>query len=117
MRSQYTERTSASPAAAAPRSPARPRRWATSTSATSCPDYTAYEELLDIFKVFTSIPILLEGATRLPFRARGSRREITGRGLSALLLSNPCNPTGKVIQGDELDGLGRASRASSTARC
>src|SRR5207244_5285370 len=25
-----------------------------------------------------------------------------GRGLSALLLSNPCNPTGKVIQGDEL---------------
>ena len=25
------------------------------------PDYTAYEELLDIFKLFTSIPILLDG--------------------------------------------------------
>src|SRR5262245_10827395 len=25
------------------------------------PDYTAYEELLDIFKAFTAIPILLEG--------------------------------------------------------
>ena len=25
------------------------------------PDYTAYEELLDIFKAFTSIPILLDG--------------------------------------------------------
>ena len=25
-----------------------------------------------------------------------------GRGLSALLLSNPCNPTGKPMQGDEL---------------
>ena len=25
-----------------------------------------------------------------------------GRGLSALLLSNPCNPTGKLLQGDEL---------------
>jgi aspartate/methionine/tyrosine aminotransferase len=28
---------------------------------------------------------------------------VLGRGLSALLLSNPCNPTGKVVQGDELD--------------
>src|SRR6185436_8530886 len=25
------------------------------------PDYTAYEELLDVFKAFTAIPILLEG--------------------------------------------------------
>ena len=68
------------------------------------PDYTAYEELLDIFKLFTSIPILLEGATGYHFGLEELEREITGRGLSALLLSNPCNPTGKVIQGDELDG-------------
>jgi len=27
---------------------------------------------------------------------------VTGRGLSALLLSNPCNPTGKLVQGEEL---------------
>jgi aspartate/methionine/tyrosine aminotransferase len=66
------------------------------------PDYTAYEELLDIFKLFTSIPILLEGATGYHFSLDELRREITGRGLSALLLSNPCNPTGKVIQGEEL---------------
>ena len=31
------------------------------------PDYTAYEELLDIFKLFTSIPILLEGASGYHF--------------------------------------------------
>ena len=68
------------------------------------PDYTAYEELLDIFKLFTSIPILLEGQTGYHFGLDELRREITGRGLSALLLSNPCNPTGKVIQGDELEG-------------
>ena len=68
------------------------------------PDYTAYEELLDIFKLFTSIPILLGGATGYHFGLEELEREITGRGLSALLLSNPCNPTGKVIQGDELDG-------------
>ena len=68
------------------------------------PDYTAYEELLDIFKLFASIPILLEGVTGYHFGLEELEREITGRGLSALLLSNPCNPTGKVIQGEELQG-------------
>jgi N-succinyldiaminopimelate aminotransferase len=68
------------------------------------PDYTAYEELLDIFKLFTSIPILLEGERGYHFSLDDLRREITGRGLSALLLSNPCNPTGRVLHGEELAG-------------
>jgi aspartate/methionine/tyrosine aminotransferase len=67
------------------------------------PDYTAYEELLDIFKAFTSIPILLDGERGYSFTAEDLRREVLGRGLSALLLSNPCNPTGKVIAGEELE--------------
>jgi aspartate/methionine/tyrosine aminotransferase len=67
------------------------------------PDYTAYEELLDIFKAFTAIPILLDPAKGYHFGLDELRREITGRGLSALLLSNPCNPTGKVIRGAELE--------------
>jgi len=66
------------------------------------PDYTAYEELLDVFKAFTAIPILLEGERGYAFSADDLIREIQGRGLSALLLSNPCNPTGKLVQGDEL---------------
>ncbi|MBX7112878.1 MAG: pyridoxal phosphate-dependent aminotransferase [Myxococcaceae bacterium] len=66
------------------------------------PDYTAYEELLDVFKAFTAIPILLEGERGYAFTADDLRKEIQGRGLSALLLSNPCNPTGKMIQGEEL---------------
>jgi len=66
------------------------------------PDYTAYEELLDIFKAFTAIPILLEGERGYGFTAEDLQREVRGRGLSALLLSNPCNPTGKLVQGDEL---------------
>jgi hypothetical protein len=77
------------------------------------PDYTAYEELLDIFKLFTSIPILLEGANGYHFALEQLEREITGRGLSALLLSNPCNPTGKVIQGAELAGWVRLARELS----
>jgi hypothetical protein len=67
------------------------------------PDYTAYEELLDIFKLFTAIPILLDGARGYEFSVDDLRREITGRGLSALLLSNPNNPTGRVIRGAELE--------------
>jgi N-succinyldiaminopimelate aminotransferase len=66
------------------------------------PDYTAYEELLDIFKAFTAIPILLEPERGYSFTPDDLRREILGRGLSALLLSNPCNPTGKLVEGDEL---------------
>jgi aspartate/methionine/tyrosine aminotransferase len=67
------------------------------------PDYTAYEELLDIFKAFTSIPILLEGDRGYAFSPEDLRREILGRGLSAILLSNPCNPTGRLVGGDDLD--------------
>lgn len=66
------------------------------------PDYTAYEELLDIFRAFTPIPILLEGDRGYAFDAADLRREIQGRGLGALLMSNPCNPSGKHVKGDEL---------------
>lgn len=66
------------------------------------PDYTAYEELLDVFKAFTAIPILLEGSHGYAFTAADLRREVLGRGLGAVLLSNPCNPTGKLVGGREL---------------
>ena len=66
------------------------------------PDYTAYEELLDIFRSFTPIPIPLKSEEGYTFSAEDLKREIAGRGLGAALLSNPSNPTGKVIAGEEL---------------
>jgi aspartate/methionine/tyrosine aminotransferase len=66
------------------------------------PDYTAYEELLDVFKAFTAIPILLEAERAYALPIEELRREIQGRGLGALLFSNPNNPTGRHIQGEEL---------------
>jgi len=66
------------------------------------PDYTAYEELLDVFRLFSPIPILLEGERGYAFSADDLRREVEGRGLSAVLVSNPSNPTGKVIGGETL---------------
>jgi len=66
------------------------------------PDYTAYEELLDVFRLFSPIPILLDRDRAYAFSAENLEREILGRGLGALLMSNPCNPTGKLISGNEL---------------
>jgi aspartate/methionine/tyrosine aminotransferase len=66
------------------------------------PDYTAYEELLDVFKAFTAIPILLDSERGYAFGPEALKKEILGLGLSAVLLSNPSNPTGKVVQGPEL---------------
>lgn len=66
------------------------------------PDYTAYEELLSIFRAFVPIPIVLDresGFTLTPDRLRA---EIVGKGLSAILLSNPCNPTGHLVRGGAL---------------
>jgi len=66
------------------------------------PDYTAYEELLGVFRLFSPIPILLEPERGYEFSPSDLRREILGRGLGALLTSNPGNPTGKVIGGRDL---------------
>jgi len=66
------------------------------------PDYTAYEELLSVFKAFTPIPILLDAQGRYRITPGELKEEILGRGLSAVLASNPCNPTGQLIEGEEL---------------
>ena len=66
------------------------------------PDYTAYEELLEVFKLFSPIPILLDPEKGYRFTSGELEREIHGRGLSALLVSNPCNPTGHAIRDDDL---------------
>jgi hypothetical protein len=74
------------------------------------PDYTAYEELLDVFRLFSPIPILLEGERGYAFSVGDLRREIQGRGLSAILASNPCNPTGKHVRGEELAAWVRTAK-------
>ena len=79
------------------------------------PDYTAYEELLDVFRRFLPIPILLDPKSGYQFSAAQLEAEILGLGLSAILLSNPCNPTGKVIEGDVLAGWVEKSRSLGCA--
>lgn len=66
------------------------------------PDYTAYEELLGSFGTFVPIPISLPKDKNFELSIEEVEKEILGKGLSALLLSNPGNPTGKVLKNGQL---------------
>lgn len=74
------------------------------------PDYTAYQELLEAFGTFVPIPILLDPNDRYRFRPDDLEQEILGRGLGAVLLSNPCNPTGRLVSGNALAGWTELAR-------
>jgi aspartate/methionine/tyrosine aminotransferase len=79
------------------------------------PDYTAYEELLFTFRGFIPIPILLEPQEGYRISAAALEREMVGRGLSAVLFSNPSNPTGQVVQGEQLQSFLAAARRNRCA--
>jgi aspartate/methionine/tyrosine aminotransferase len=74
------------------------------------PDYTAYEELLSVFNSFVPIPILSDPTFKYQITTERLKNEIIGRGLKALLMSNPCNPTGQVIKGDNLKEIVKLAR-------
>ncbi len=78
------------------------------------PDYTAYEELLGSFGTFVPIPITLQAERGYSFSANELRDEILGRGLSAALLSNPGNPTGRLLHGDDLRAWVDVARTYNT---
>ena len=77
------------------------------------PDYTAYEELLEIFRAFVPIPIVLDKADGFTLSPDRLREEIVGKGLGALLLSNPCNPTGHALRGGALRAWVEIARSLS----
>lgn len=66
------------------------------------PDYTAYEELLGSFGTFVPIPISLSPEENYTFNIENLKKEILGKGLSTILISNPGNPTGQTIKGNNL---------------
>ncbi|NRA63646.1 MAG: pyridoxal phosphate-dependent aminotransferase [Pseudobacteriovorax sp.] len=66
------------------------------------PDYTAYEELFEAFYRFVPIPIVVDKATGFRIQPELISNEILNRGLGAILLSNPTNPTGQMIENESL---------------
>lgn len=78
------------------------------------PDYTAYEELLELFELFSPIPIPLDPERGYVLSAAELRAEITGRGMGAVLFSNPANPTGRLTGGQQLAAWVDVARELST---
>lgn len=78
------------------------------------PEYTAYEQMLSVFKRFVPIPTTLEEDARYHIDPDTIRKEISGRGLGVIVASNPRNPTGQVIQDEELDELVQVAKERHT---
>ena len=65
------------------------------------PDYTAYNEMMSLFRNFAAIPIPLDKKDNYHIHADRIEDEIK-RGTSVLLTSNPRNPAGNMVAGEEL---------------
>lgn len=78
------------------------------------PDYTAYEDMLTTFSRVE--PVWIELAASRGFRIEPSELEarVEKDKLGALLVSNPCNPTGVAIRGKELAAWLEMSRRRGT---
>jgi aspartate/methionine/tyrosine aminotransferase len=75
------------------------------------PDYTAYEDMFTLHLARLSpIPIRAREEDGFMVPAARIAEEARERDLSAFVLSNPCNPTGNVMQGRELEGLVEIAR-------
>ncbi len=66
------------------------------------PDYTAYEDMLTTFTRIDPVHIELCADTGCRIDPGELDQRVEREKLGALLISNPCNPTGVVIAGDEL---------------
>ncbi|MFT5291758.1 MAG: aspartate/methionine/tyrosine aminotransferase [Planctomycetota bacterium] len=67
------------------------------------PDYTAYEDMIGYHQHrFTPVSILAHESDGFGVPVARLREEVRAKGFSAYLVSNPCNPTGRVIRGEDL---------------
>jgi N-succinyldiaminopimelate aminotransferase len=79
------------------------------------PDYTAYEDLLGGIPRVAPIHIPLQVVDGFAISAKDLETNILQKGLHCLLVSNPCNPTGRVIRDQELAGWVQLARRHRTA--
>lgn len=77
------------------------------------PDYTAYNEMLSLFKNFAAIPVPLKEEEGYNISPEKIAEEIE-RGTGVILTSNPRNPTGRVVQNPELAEIQDICRERAT---
>lgn len=73
------------------------------------PDYTAYKGQIDACQNLTPKSLELDPQNGFEISAKKITEFITKQKIQAFLFSNPCNPTGQCIVGDELESLVRFS--------
>jgi aspartate/methionine/tyrosine aminotransferase len=80
------------------------------------PDYTAYEDMFD-YHLSRLNPVTLWGRAEDGFAvtAEDLATAIREHELGAFIFSNPCNPTGTVVQGDELQRYVSLARSTGMA--
>ena len=80
------------------------------------PDYTAYEDMLDAHRHRVE-PVHLPTSAEEGFVISPERfeRTVAAENLGAFVFSNPCNPTGQVVQGQDLAGYVGTSRRHGCA--
>jgi aspartate/methionine/tyrosine aminotransferase len=76
------------------------------------PEYTAYEDMLGLhLGRVNPIPLRTREADGFRVTPKLFETTVDDHGLGAFLLSNPCNPTGQVVSGRELEELVAIARA------
>ena len=67
------------------------------------PDYTAYEDYLGYHKArLTLVPVMTDEASAFSLSPEALEACIQRQRVNAYVFSNPCNPTGEVVKGKEL---------------
>ncbi len=76
------------------------------------PDYTAYEDMFNTHLArLAPVPVRTAEADGFALTAARYEQAIEESGLAAFIVSNPCNPTGIAVRGDELQRIVDTSRA------
>lgn len=67
------------------------------------PDYTAYEDMIGYhMHRLQPVPLFAGEDEGFALSAERLEREVDAHDLSAFVVSNPCNPTGNLVKGEEL---------------
>ncbi|GAA6064335.1 hypothetical protein JCM10212_003580 [Sporobolomyces blumeae] len=78
------------------------------------PEYTCYDQLLSAFKRILPLPSILHEDDGYHLNPDKLARQVEDLGLSVVMLSNPHNPTGRVLRGTELDKLVEIAKDKGT---
>jgi aspartate/methionine/tyrosine aminotransferase len=79
------------------------------------PDYTAYEQALGLFLRVSPSPLVHRDMNEAIMPPEDFEFQCVGRGLGAVLFSNPANPTGQSLEGESLQQYVQTARNRDVA--